>query len=78
MWSCHGFLFQTEEVNPKAYPLSDPELTKQILDLVRQASNYKQLKKGANEGSVLKPPTLPTWSLGFVLIEVNHHWPSSF
>ena len=25
----------------------------QILDLVQQASNYKQLKKGANEGNLL-------------------------
>lgn len=45
------FLTQTEaEVNPKAYPLADASLTKTILDLVQQASNYKQLRKGANEG----------------------------
>ena len=37
-------------MNPKAYPLADAQLTVQILDLVQQASNYKQLKKGANEG----------------------------
>lgn len=44
---------QTEaEVNPKAYPLADATLTKTILDLVQQASNYKQLRKGANEGGV--------------------------
>ncbi|CAN0386303.1 unnamed protein product, partial [Hapterophycus canaliculatus] len=36
-------------VNPKAYPLSGPDLTVTILDLIQQASNYKQLKKGANE-----------------------------
>lgn len=43
--------FQTEpQVNPKAYPLADATLTKTILDLVQQASNYKQLRKGANEG----------------------------
>lgn len=42
---------QTEaEVNPKAYPLADATLSKTILDLVQQASNYKQLRKGANEG----------------------------
>lgn len=42
---------QTEaDVNPKAYPLADATLTKTILDLVQQASNYKQLRKGANEG----------------------------
>jgi len=41
----------TEEVNPKAYPLADPDLTQKILELVKQASNYKQLKKGANEAT---------------------------
>ena len=40
-------------MNPKAYPLADAQLTITILDLVQQAANYKQLKKGANEGSVL-------------------------
>ena len=39
------------EVNPKAYPLAESELTVAILDLVQQASNYKQLKKGANEAT---------------------------
>ena len=39
-----------DDVNPKAYPLADPKLTKTILDLVQQASNYHQLRKGANEG----------------------------
>uniref|UniRef100_A0A0B6ZPR0 Ribosomal protein eL8/eL30/eS12/Gadd45 domain-containing protein n=1 Tax=Arion vulgaris TaxID=1028688 RepID=A0A0B6ZPR0_9EUPU len=41
----------TEEVNSKAYPLADQNLTEQILELVQQASNYKQLKKGANEAT---------------------------
>lgn len=36
-------------VNPKAYPLADDALTVTILDLIQQAANYKQLKKGANE-----------------------------
>ena len=39
------------EANPKAYPLADSELTVAILDLVQQATNYKQLKKGANEAT---------------------------
>ncbi|RKP13925.1 ribonucleo protein-associated protein [Piptocephalis cylindrospora] len=39
------------EVNAKAYPLADETLTNQILDLVQQASHYKQLKKGANEAT---------------------------
>jgi U4/U6 small nuclear ribonucleoprotein SNU13 len=40
----------SSSVNPKAYPLADPQLTASILDLVQQATNYKQLRKGANEG----------------------------
>mmetsp|Transcript_17956 Transcript_17956/g.56305 ORF Transcript_17956/g.56305 Transcript_17956/m.56305 type:complete len:128 (-) Transcript_17956:136-519(-) len=39
------------EVNPKAYPLADANLSVTILDLVQNASNYKQLKKGANEAT---------------------------
>mmetsp|Transcript_1333 Transcript_1333/g.1753 ORF Transcript_1333/g.1753 Transcript_1333/m.1753 type:complete len:127 (-) Transcript_1333:33-413(-) len=39
------------EVNPKAYPLAGADLTVKILDLVQQASNYKQIKKGANEAT---------------------------
>merc|ERR1712080_331166 len=39
------------EVNPKAFPLADAALTNSILDLVQQASHYKQLKKGANEAT---------------------------
>ncbi|KAI8379517.1 ribonucleoprotein-associated protein [Radiomyces spectabilis] len=38
-------------VNPKAFPLADAALTNTILDLVQQASHYKQLKKGANEAT---------------------------
>lgn len=41
----------SEDVNPKAYPLAEPDLTKSILDLVQQAANYKQLRKGANEAT---------------------------
>lgn len=40
-----------EAVNPKAYPLADAQMSITILDLVQQAANYKQLKKGANEGN---------------------------
>lgn len=47
-----GVYSQTvEAVNPKAYPLADAQMTITILDLVQQAANYKQLKKGANEGN---------------------------
>jgi U4/U6 small nuclear ribonucleoprotein SNU13 len=38
------------KVNPKAFPLADASLTKTILEVVQQATCYKQLKKGANEG----------------------------
>ncbi|XP_018913359.1 NHP2-like protein 1 homolog [Bemisia tabaci] len=41
----------TEEVNPKAYPLAQPALATKILNLVQQAENYKQLRKGANEAT---------------------------
>eukprot|EP00088_Acartia_fossae_P056032 TRINITY_DN651_c0_g1_i1.p1 TRINITY_DN651_c0_g1~~TRINITY_DN651_c0_g1_i1.p1 ORF type:complete len:128 (-),score=55.13 TRINITY_DN651_c0_g1_i1:96-479(-) len=41
----------TEEINPKAYPLAEQALTTKILNLVQQASNYKQLRKGANEAT---------------------------
>ena len=40
------------EVNPKAYPLADQALTTKILNLVQQAVNYKQLRKGANEVTI--------------------------
>jgi len=40
-----------DTVNPKAYPLADAALTVTIMDLVQQAANYKQLKKGANEAT---------------------------
>jgi ribosomal protein L7Ae-like RNA K-turn-binding protein len=40
-----------DEVNPKAYPLADQALATKILNLVQQASNYKQLRKGANEAT---------------------------
>ncbi|KAI5481573.1 U4/U6 small nuclear ribonucleoprotein SNU13 [Pseudohyphozyma bogoriensis] len=40
-----------KSANPKAFPLADAALTNQILDLVQQASHYKQLKKGANEAT---------------------------
>ncbi|KAI8993255.1 ribonucleoprotein-associated protein, partial [Pilobolus umbonatus] len=42
---------QSDSVNPKAFPLADAALTSTILDLVQQASHYKQLKKGANEAT---------------------------
>jgi len=37
--------------DPRVNPLADSELTNTILDLVQQAFNYKQLKKGANEST---------------------------
>ena len=37
--------------NPKAFPLADAQLSNKLIDLVQQASHYKQLKKGANEAT---------------------------
>ncbi|KAG9318557.1 50S ribosomal protein L30e-like protein [Chiua virens] len=39
------------ETRGKAWPLADELLTNSILDLVQQAGQYKQLKKGANEAT---------------------------
>ena len=36
-------------INPKAYPLAPADLSNTILDIVQQAQNYRQLRKGANE-----------------------------
>mmetsp|Transcript_8389 Transcript_8389/g.11014 ORF Transcript_8389/g.11014 Transcript_8389/m.11014 type:complete len:124 (+) Transcript_8389:194-565(+) len=38
-------------MSEKAFPLADAELTIALLDLVQQAVNYKQTKKGANEST---------------------------
>jgi len=35
----------------KAWPLADSELNEKILDVVEKATQYKQLKKGANEST---------------------------
>ena len=56
-----------EAVNPKAYPLADAQLTITILDLVQQAANYKQLKKGANEGIYY----YPSFSLHYTITSVT-------
>ncbi|EEA05959.1 putative 60S ribosomal protein L7a [Cryptosporidium serpentis] len=37
--------------NPKAYPLASPDLNNRIINIVQQACNYKQLRKGANEAT---------------------------
>lgn len=69
----HALIYpqQTEaDVNPKAYPLADAHLTKKLLDLVQQSCNYKQLRKGANEGKAARgwskksvTSTVPVWGL---------------
>ncbi|KAL5281773.1 NHP2L1 family protein [Megaselia abdita] len=41
----------TEEVNPKAFPLADPQLTTKIMNLIQQSLHYNQLRKGANEAT---------------------------
>merc|ERR1711970_601614 len=51
----HGGLsldnFAVMAENSKAFPLADTEMTRKILDLTQQATNYKQLRKGANEAT---------------------------
>jgi hypothetical protein len=37
-----------------AWPVADEAMSQQLLDLVQQATNYRQVKKGANE-CVLTP-----------------------
>jgi U4/U6 small nuclear ribonucleoprotein SNU13 len=40
---------EQKEERSRAWPKADNQMTKQILDLMNQATFYKQLKKGANE-----------------------------
>ena len=39
------------KADSRAYPLAPSTLQSQLLDLIQQAGSYKQLKKGANEGT---------------------------
>lgn len=39
------------DVNPKAKPLAKDDLLKEVLDIVQQATNQKQVRKGANEAT---------------------------
>ena len=57
-----------EAVNPKAYPLADAQLTITIMDIVQQASNYKQLRKGANEGMRSRFFVLPLHSVATIYV----------
>ncbi|KAI0636695.1 ribonucleoprotein-associated protein [Trametes polyzona] len=41
----------SEADSKKAWPLANADLTNSILDLVERASQFKQLKKGANEAT---------------------------
>ncbi|KAI1749814.1 ribonucleoprotein-associated protein [Xylaria castorea] len=34
-----------------AFPMADPALAQEILDLIQQASHYRQIKRGANEAT---------------------------
>ncbi|KAF5357762.1 hypothetical protein D9756_001325 [Leucocoprinus leucothites] len=40
-----------EHLDKKVWPAADAQLTNSILDLVQQATSYKQIKKGANEAT---------------------------
>lgn len=50
--------------NAKAFPLADSNLSITILDVVQQAQNYKQLRKGANEGEF---GSIPEHIFGFAM-----------
>ncbi|KAJ6525689.1 ribonucleoprotein-associated protein [Mycena capillaripes] len=39
------------DTRSKAWPIAEADLTNSILELVQQAGQYKQLKKGANEAT---------------------------
>lgn len=39
------------EVSDKAFPLADAKMSQVLLDLVQQAANGRQIKKGANEAT---------------------------
>jgi len=41
----------TGEISKKAFPLAPDAVDKAILDLVNEAANHKQIKKGANEAT---------------------------
>merc|ERR1711865_162431 len=41
----------TTKMSEKAFPLADADLSIALLDLIQQATNYKQTKKGANEAT---------------------------
>mgnify|MGYP003314776652 CR=1 FL=1 len=40
-----------EQNSGAAWPIADASVTQEILDIVQQASHYRQLKKGANEAT---------------------------
>ena len=42
-----------------AWPIADEALSQQLLDLVQQATNYRQVKKGANEYVITYAPLCP-------------------
>jgi U4/U6 small nuclear ribonucleoprotein SNU13 len=39
------------ETDPRLHPMASADLNTKLLDLVKQAASYKQLKKGANEAT---------------------------
>ena len=39
------------EVSEKAFPLADAKMSQALYDVVQQASNNRQIKKGANEAT---------------------------
>ncbi|KAJ9647706.1 RNA binding protein snu13 [Knufia peltigerae] len=50
----HLLLLRTFSDSRAAWPIADGQLAQLTLDLVQQASHYRQLKKGANEGAFVQ------------------------
>merc|ERR1712098_949566 len=44
-------IMEVENINPRAWPLAKSNMINVLLDLVQQALNLKQLKRGANEAT---------------------------
>ena len=55
-------------MSEKAFPLADADLTIALLDLVQQATNYKQTKKGANEGENTYISHIARWTTFLTLL----------
>ncbi|KAI9764055.1 MAG: RNA binding protein snu13 [Candelina submexicana] len=49
--SCEMLSYSVDTDDFLAWPVADQALSQEILDIIQQASHYRQLKKGANEAT---------------------------